>query len=391
MKMKLYLLIWIAGFSFVNLYASVDPLNTNHPKSNLRFTPMRIMDVQPVKDQGRSSTCWSFSGMSFFEAEMIRMGKTPVDLSEMYVVRMTYLAKALKFVRMHGTIAFPPGGAFSDPVSVLKNHGLMPREAYTGDAHAPGAAINHGELDEALEAFVTAIVKNKGKHLSEVWLKAVEGILDAYLGKIPAEFSYKGKKMNSPEQFKNEIGLNAENYVSLTSFNHHPFYKSFSIEVPDNWAWDISHNLPLNEFVETALHALKNGFTLAWASDVSDPGFSHKYGIAIAPIQDLAKLKPDELEAVLLNPVEEKDINQTLRQRDFNNYSTTDDHGMHIMGLVKDQNGKQYFVVKNSWGTDRNECGGFLYVSESFFKLRTLSIMVHKDGIPSPIRKKLAI
>jgi len=387
----MYKLSWVfAWFISISMFAT-NPHGSNHPNSSISFTPVRIMEATPVKSQGRSSTCWSFSGMSFFESEMMRKGKPEVELSEMFVVRMVYLAKAVKYVRMHGTVAFPAGGAFSDPLYVLREYGLLPRSAYEGNTYAPDAPINHGELDEILQAYVQAVVKNKNKSLTEVWLKGFERVLDTYLGPLPSSFSYNKKQLSRPEDFRRESGLDASDYISLTSFSHHPFYGQFAIEVPDNWSWDLSYNLPLNEFMETVWNALSNGYSLAWASDVSDPGFQHKFGLAVVPKNDISSLKGQELEDFFMKPVEEREINQTMRQKDFDTYVTTDDHGMHAMGLVKDQTGKRYIVVKNSWGAESNSCGGYLYVSENFFALRTLSILLHKDAIPSTIRKKLAI
>jgi bleomycin hydrolase len=224
MIQKYVLSLLLALFS-LPVFAT-DPHGSNHPNSSIVFTPVRIMEATPVKSQGKSSTCWSFSGVSFFESEMMRKGKPAVELSEMFVVRMVYLAKAIKYVRMHGTIAFPAGGAFSDPLYVLREYGFLPRLAYEGNVYAPDAPINHGELDEILQAYVQAVVKNKNKELTPVWLKGFERILDTYLGELPVSFSYGNKQYNRPEDFRKAIDLNASDYVSLTSFMHHPFLQS---------------------------------------------------------------------------------------------------------------------------------------------------------------------
>jgi bleomycin hydrolase len=360
--------------------------STNHPNSTLRFTVIKDNAATPVKNQNRSSTCWSFSTLSFFESELIRMKKPKVELAEMYVVRMVYLMKALKYVRMHGTIGFAPGGAFHDPITVLATYGLMPRQAYPGNEYGT-TDVQHGELDELLLSYVQAVVRNKNGQLSTAWQAGLEGILDAYLGKVPAQFEFQGKTY-TPRSFADFLGLKPQDYIDLTSFSHHPFYTQFAIEVPDNWSWDKAYNLPLNEWMETLDYALMNGFTAAWGADVSGKGFSHKFGLALEPVQYPAA---DKAEVYFMEPQEEKQVTQALRQADFDNYLTTDDHGMHITGMVKDQHGKKYYIVKNSWGHTSNGCGGYFYASEAYVQMRTLNFMIHRDGIPAHIRKKLGI
>lgn len=368
------------------------------------FTDINRLPVTSVKDQNRSGTCWSFSGIAFFEAEMIRMGKKDVpDLSEMFVVRNCYYDKAIKYVRLHGALNFGGGGAFHDVTYVLENYGLVPEKVYTGlqygeDNHA------HGELDLLLKDYVDGVIKNKNRRLSTAWKDGFSGILDAYLGKQITKFTYNGKEY-TPKSFADEVvGLDVNNYVSITSYTHHPFYKPFILEIPDNWLWRESYNIPMQEMMDVIDYSLDHGYTVAWATDVSEKGFSYKNGLAIIPGKDLKDMsdtersKWEELSKKEKNdalysfdkPVEEKKITQQMRQNVFDNYQTTDDHGMLILGTAKDQNGKKYYIVKNSWAKG-NKYKGYLYASEAFVLYKTTNIMVNKDAIPKSIKKKLKL
>jgi len=366
-----------------------------------KFEKIYDIEVTSVKDQARSGTCWSFAGLSFLEAEMMRMGKSPVDLSEMFIVRHCYSDKAVKYVRLHGSLNFGPGGAFHDVLYVLKKYGAVPESVYNGLEYGENEHT-HGELDATLKSYVDAIIKNPNRKLSTSWHEGFNGILDAYLGKLPENFTFNGKKFTPKSFAKEVVGLNPNDYVQITSFTHHPFYSQFIIEIPDNWLWGSVYNVTLDEMMTIITEAVKNGYTVGWASDVSEKGFSYKNGVAVVPETDIAEmagsererweaLTPAEREKRLYSfeePLKEKTITQEMRQEAFDNYQTTDDHGMHITGMAKDQNGIIYFKVKNSWDTN-NIYEGYLYASESFMKYKTLSIMVHKDAIPKDIRKKL--
>ena len=368
-----------------------------------KFTDIKRLPTTSVKDQAAAGTCWSWSGISFFESEMIRLGGDSLDLSAMYVVRQAYSDKATKYVRMHGTMNFGTGGAFCDVMHVLGTYGIVPLEVYEG--------LNYGtpthqfaELETILKAYVDAVITNPNKKLTTAWKRGFDGVLDAYLGEVPERFTWEGKEY-TPKSFMEEVvKLNMDDYVSLTSFTHHPFYSQFAIEVQDNWLWGLSYNLPIDELMEVMNSAIDNGYTFAWASDVSERGFeTMRTGVAVVPTTDVKEMEGAEIAkwesmpegqrtpmAFLQGPAPEKVITQEMRQEEFDNYLTTDDHGMHIVGKAKDQTGKEYFIVKNSWN-EYNNYGGYFYASEAFVKFKTMNIIVHKNAIPKDIRKKLGI
>lgn len=365
------------------------------------FTVVKENPVTPVKNQASSGTCWSFSGVGLLESELIRMGKGGFDLSEMYIVRRNYEDKAQKFVRLHGHLNFAAGGSFADVVETLDQYGVVPDEAYRGLNYG-SERHDHGELDKVLKSYMDGVIESR--KLTPVWLKGFSGILDAYLGPKPETFVYQGKEY-TPQSFRDFLGLRQEDYISLTSFTHHPFYKPFPIEVPDNWRWANSYNLPIDELMEVVDHALMEGYTLAWASDVSEIGFSRE-GIAIVPDEkamenagsDQAKwlgLSDRERNNELKSRVgkeflAEKKITQEMRQQSFDDYQTTDDHGMQIYGIVKDQRGNKFYLVKNSWG-ETGPYDGLWYASEPFVRYKTLNIVLHRSAIPSSVAEKLGL
>ncbi len=365
------------------------------------FTDKTDLKATPVKNQYRSGTCWSFSGISFIESEILRTGKGEYNLSEMFIVRMTYLEKAIKYVRVHGNLNFAGGGQFHDVVNMIKKYGIVPEEAYPGLLEGESKHI-HGEMDEVLKDYVDGVIKNKNHRLSKSWIDGFNGILDAYLGKFPEEFTYKGKTY-TPKSFANSLGLVWTDYVNLSSYTHHPFYQPFGIEIPDNWAWGNVYNLPIDELMAVINNSLENGYTVGWASDVSEKGFSWKNGIAIVPEKDfedltdleqgkwstLSPAEKDDLLYHLNKPGKEKEITQQMRQDAFDNWQTTDDHGMHITGTATDQNGTLYYKIKNSWGTASQIYDGYFYASEAFVKYKTMALLVNKNAIPKAIRKKL--
>ena len=364
-------------------------------------------DATGVKNQNRTGTCWSFSSLSFFESEIMRTSGKKVELAPMYIVRNAYLGKAENYLRMYGNFNFGAGGAFHDIPWVIERYGIVPMSAYKGLEYGEDEH-NHSEMNQMLTSMVKVLAKKpqKGK-LTPSWKKAYMGVVDAYLGEIPSnteDFNFKadGKKY-TPKSYAKHLGLDMSDYVSLTSYTHHPFYSSYVIEVPDNWAMKSSYNLPLDEFMTVMEEALKTGYTFAWGADVSEKGFSFKNGLAIVP-EDEETIKTkgkdnknfsdagaEKIANCFDEPVKEKEITQEMRQIGFDNQTTTDDHGMHVTGIVKDQKGTKYFIVKNSWGFEHNDLDGYFYASFPYVKYKTMNIQIHKDAIPAEIKKKLGI
>ena len=365
------------------------------------FSVIKENPITPVKNQASSGTCWSFSGVGLLESELIRMGKGEFDFSEMYIVRRNYEDKAQKYARLHGSLNFAAGGSFADVVETINEYGIMPEDAYRGLNYG-SETHNHGELDKVLKGYMDGIIG--ARNLSPVWLDAFSGILDTYLGPLPEIFTYQGKEY-TPHTFKDFLGIKQEDYISLTSFTHHPFYKPFALEVPDNWRWAKSYNLPIEELMEVMESAIMDGYTIAWASDVSEAGFSRE-GIAIIPDENAAEnagsdqarwlgLSTRERDASLRTRVgtevlAEKGITQEMRQESYDNYQTTDDHGMQIYGIAKDQNGNKFYMVKNSWG-ETGPYKGLWYASDPFVRYKTLSVVLHKEAIPASIAVKLGL
>ena len=369
----------------------------------LQFTTVKELKITPIKNQNRTGTCWSFSGVGFIESELLRTGKGEVDLSEMFIVNHSYKDKADKYVRLHGMLNFAQGGSFYDVLYALKHYGAMPNELYTGLQYGEDSHV-HNELAEIATGYVKAIVGNKNGKLSPVWKQGYDALIDAYLGKIPEKFTYKGKQY-TPKSYGESLGLNFDDYVSLTSFTHHPFYTQFALEIEDNWRWSESYNLPINELMEVIDHAVNSGYTLAWGTDVSEKGFTRD-GIGIAAdVQALEtsgsdqarwvglsrSAKDEELRKMIEAPgCKEIKVTQELRQKAYDNYQTTDDHGMLIYGIARDQTGRKYYMVKNSWGTD-TKYKGIWYVTEAFVAYKTINVAVHKDALPKALRAKLGI
>lgn len=365
-----------------------------------RFTTVKELPITLIQNQNRTSTCWCFSTLSFVESELLRMGKGSYNLSEMFVVWHTWLAKADKYVRTDGAISFDDGGGFEDPFYVMSRNGIVPEEVYSGLNYGEPAHV-HNEMSAVLKGYINPILKNPNGKLSTAWLNGVKGILDAYLGNIPQKFTYQGKEY-TPQSFYTSLGINPDDYVSLTSFTHHPYYTPFALEIPDNWMWSKSFNLPLDEFLSIFDYAIDNGYTVLWASDVSEIGYTRK-GLAVVPEVDVTQMSGSdqarwlglsaaarnaELAKIAENPCTEKVITPALRQEGYDNKQTTDDHGMHIFGIAKDQNGKKFYMVKNSWG-ESGDYKGIWYVSEAFVAYKTMDIMVHKNALPAAIKQKL--
>ena len=390
----------------MSLVAQVD--NTETPSDStegFRFTTIDSIAITPVKDQNRSSTCWSYSTIGFLESELLRMGKGEYDLSEMFVVHHTMLDRAEYSVRMYGTAEFAPGGSAYDVIYCLKNYGLVPQEAMPGIQYGSTPADTlpvHAELDAIAGGVVKAVTNSGLKKLTPVWKKALTAVYDTYLGECPATFIYNGKEY-TPKSFAEELGLNADDYVSITSYTHHPYYTTFALEVPDNWRMDQMYNVPMEEMMAIIDNALAKGYTLAWGADVSEICFTRK-GLGVVPEEEkavdltgsdaarwLGLSATDKREELTKKPLPEKVITQEMRQAAYDSWENTDDHGMQIFGTAKDQNGKRYYMVKNSWGTKRSEYKGIWYVSEAYMQYKTNDVLVHKNAIPKDIRKKLGI
>ena len=356
----------------------------------------------PVRDQYKTSTCWSFSGISFLETELIRMKKGEYNLSEMFFVRHNYEKKADRYVRMHGKTNFAAGGEVNDVTDVYAEFGIVPETIYTG-LKPDETNHRHGEMDRILSKYVETLVSSEDNDLSPVWKEGYVKLLDSYLGELPEEFEYQGQNY-TPQSFAESLDIDPDDYVMITSFTHEDYYKSFILEIPDNWSWAESYNVPLDEFVEIVDSALIKGYSVSWAADVSENGFNFSKGLAVVPklcysddnsrgLKKWMKKSSNEKDKLIFSfdqAVEELEVTPEIRQVAFDNFSTTDDHGMHILGLARDRSGRMLYYVKNSWGTD-NPFEGYFFVSKPYFRYKTISIMVHKEAIPEKIFKKLAL
>lgn len=393
----------IVGIIFCSPQLVFTQTTTNAAESKYQFTKVAHLDVTPVESQGMTGTCWSFSSLSFFESELMRLGnKKPAELSEMFIARKAYESKADRYIRMDGKINFSQGGAFHDIPYVMKRYGIVPKSVYSGLVGG-NTEYDHAELFAVLDGFMSGILKEalKGYGIGTEWKTAFNAILDAYMGADVKEFTVDGKKY-TPQSYAASLGLKMDEYISITSFSNDPFYETCQLAIPDNWAWGESYNVPLADLSSIAESALNAGYTLAWGADVSEKGFNFRNGIAIYPEDEstiqvkgrdnrnFSDAGATKTSNAFLEPVKEKTVTQESRQKEYDAKKTTDDHGMHIVGLYKDQNGTKYFLVKNSWGTD-NLPQGYLYVSEAYFNMKTINIYLHKDGLSKAIKAKLKL
>lgn len=388
-KTILFLSVFLVAFSLM----AQDTVN------DYIFRTIYETPTTPVKDQNRSGTCWSFATTSFIETELLRMGHGETDLSEMFFVRDAYIDKAVAYVQMHGASNFSPGGQAHDVMNTIREKGMITEKAYDGLEYGL-EKHNHGELNSLLKAQVDVISKNKSGKINPTWLKVIKATLDEYLGEVPEAFTFKGKNI-TPKEFVDATTFNPDNYVEITSYTHHPFYEAFRLEVPDNWTYDDYYNVPVDELMEIIDYSFKKGYSVCWDGDVSEKGFSHSKGVAIVPVKKEKDLEGTEMskwsdvsdkktkEEGQKEPDEEKMISQQDRQEAFTTHQSTDDHLMHLTGIVEDQNGTRYYVTKNSWDDDSNDFGGYLNMSEQYLRLNTIAIMVHKDAIPKAIKRKL--
>ena len=368
------------------------------------FTVVKENPITSIKNQNQAGTCWCYSSLAFIESELLRKGKGEYDLSEMFIVHNTYLDRADKAVRTHGDISFSQGGSFYDVLYGMEKFGLVPEEEMRPGVMYGKELSVHNELSAVSDAVVAAIAKGKHRSLQvspegqPLWKKAIEAVHDIYLGERPEVFTYNGRT-HTPKTFYKSLGLKASDYVSLTSYTHHPFYEEFVLEIQDNWRWAKSYNLPIDELMQVFDNAIMNGYTIAWGSDVSEAGFD-RTGKAVMPAakkgadlegSDMAKwLKLSEEQKKNEPNPDEKWCTQEERQIAYDNWETTDDHGMQIYGIAKDKNGVEYYMVKNSWGEAGNY-QGIWYASKAFVRYKTMNIVVHKDALPKEIREKLGI
>ena len=368
------------------------------------FTIVKEIPVTSMKDQNRSGTCWDYSTLSFFEAEILKATGKKYDLCESFIANKTYMDRAIQVVRYHGDCQFAQGGSAEDVLATLKTHGICPEDAMPFPGSLYGDSLNNfNEFFGVLEPYVAAVAKSSAKKISNAWKNGFQGILDAYLGKCPEKFTFEGKEY-TPKSFMNTLGLNLDDYVSITSYTHHPFYTTFAVEVQDNWRFPQSYNLPMEEMMEIIDNAIEQGYTVAWGGDVSEDGFTRKglaYAVDTKATESLAgsdmarwlKLAPTKRTSILDSlgcKVPEVVPTQEMRQERFDNWELTDDHGMHIYGIAKDQNGKEYYMVKNSWG-ETGDYKGTWYMTKTFIAANTMDFLINKNAIPKDIRKKLGI
>lgn len=370
-----------------------------------QFTDQVVIKTTPVKNQNRSGTCWCYSTMTFLESEILRAGGEEIHLSEMWIVRHSWMEKAERYMRMHGALNFAEGGAAHDVTEGIKKYGIVPFEVYKGLNYGTDLPDFH-ELSAALKGYLDAVMQageRSRRPLSTAWKRGFNALLDEYFGEMPETFTWNGKEY-TPKSFAESLPINMDDYIDISSFTHHPFYEKFILEVPDNWLWGEVYNLPLEEMMQVVDHALEQGYTVAWGTDVSEKGFSRTKAIGVIPETDpksmsgteaerWGQLTAKEREAALYSfdkPGKERAINQQMRQEAFDNYETTDDHGMVIVGTATDQNGTVYYKVQNSWDTVK-PYDGFWYFSKPFVAYKTMDLMINKKALPKAIAKKLGL
>ena len=378
-----------------------DSVKSNKPV----FTTIKENPITSIKDQNRSGTCWDYSTLSFFESEILKKTGKTYNLCESFVANKTYMDRAIQVVRLHGDCQFAQGGSAEDPLYCLKHYGICPEEAMPFPGSLYGDSLNNfNEFFSVLEPYVEAVSRNKAKKISGQWKVGLQGILDAYLGKCPETFTYEGKTY-TPQSFAASLGLDFNDYVSITSYTHHPFYTAFAVEVQDNWRNPLSYNVPIEDLQRIFDYAVEQGYTVAWGGDVSEDGFTRS-GLAYAI--DTKKTEQsmqgsDMARWLKLSTQKKRDIidslgctvpeiipTQEMRQERFDNWELTDDHGMQIYGIAKDQNGKEYYMVKNSWG-ESGDYKGIWYMTKTFIVANTMDFLINKNAIPKDIRKKLGI
>ena len=378
-----------------------DSVKSNKPV----FTTIKENKISSIKDQNRSGTCWDYSTLSFFESEILKATGKEYDLCESFIANKTYMDRAIQVVRYHGDCQFAQGGSAEDVLATMKQYGICPEGAMPFPGSLYGDSLNNfNEFFSILEPYVEAVAKSSAKKLSSQWKVGLQGILDAYLGQCPEEFTFEGKKY-TPKSFMQSLGINLDDYVSITSYTHHPFYTTFAVEVQDNWRFPQSYNLPMDEMMQVIDNAIDKGYTIAWGGDVSEDGFTRKgLAYAVDAKKTTQNLQGSDMAKWLkMQPAKKRSIidslgcnapkiipTQEMRQERFDNWELTDDHGMLIFGVAKDQNGKEYYMVKNSWG-ETGDYKGIWYMTKTFIAANTMDFLINKNAIPKNIRKKLGL
>lgn len=361
----------------------------NNASISSKFMLTETIDLEDtsVKNQGSAGTCWSYSGNSFLESEMIRMGKQPVDLAEIYSARHVYLGKARNYVLFNGTASLGDGAETHDVMNMLRKYGAMPQSAYTLEDYGKGT-VKSGEFQKGFKEILDNYIKSEDPKKGISWVNDINNYMDDKLGKLPETFTYNGKNY-TPKTFSKEVvGINPDDYVEFSSYKDNPYYEKMVLPVPDNWSYDMVYNVPMTELTDIIDNALAKGYTIAWSSDVSEPYFSWKNGVAQVPDTDIYNISDDQKKHIFDGPIKEKNVTEDLRLEGLYSLYTTDDHAMQIVGIAKDQNGKEYYKVKNSWG-ETNDYKGYLYVTKAFVQLKSTGILLHKDALPKGLSKKL--
>lgn len=397
-------LFFAALLTVFALGANAQEKKTEENPNKPVFTVVKENAITSIKDQNRSGTCWAYSTLSFFEAEILKATGKTYDLCESFVANKTYMDRAIQVVRLHGDCQFSQGGSAFDPLYVIQNFGICPEDAMPFPGSLYGDSLNNfNEFFSVMTPYVESVAKSKAKKISSQWKVGLQGILDAYLGECPESFTYQGKTY-TPKSFAASLGLDWDNYVTFTSYTHHPFWTAFAVEVQDNWRYPLSWNVPIKDLERIIDNAIMNGYTVAWGGDVSEDGFTRQGLAYMYDTKKMENMDGSDMARWLKLSVEKKkniidslgvnvpEITPTQKQRQerFDNWELTDDHGMLIYGIAKDQNGKEYYMVKNSWG-ETGEYKGIWYMTKNFIIANTMDFMVNKNAVPKDIRKKINI
>lgn len=382
----------LAGvFSTMSLFAQDELIKKviGNASLNSKFEFKETLNVEAtsVKNQGSAGTCWSYSGNSFIESEMIKSGKKPVDLAEIFTARNVYLGKARNYILMNGNMALGDGGETHDVINMMKKYGAMPQSAYTLEDYGKGV-IKSDEFQAGFKAILDAYLKNEDKNKGISWVKDINDYMDQKLGKLPETFVYNGKTYTPKTFAKEVVGINPNDYMEFSSYKDSPYYEKIVLPVSDNWSYDMLYNVPMTELTDIIDGALAKGYSIAWGTDVSEPYFSWKNGVAQVPNMDLNNITDEQRKTLFNGPIQEKVVTEDLRLEGLYSLTTTDDHAMQIVGKATDQNGKEYYKIKNSWGAS-NDYKGYMYVTKAFVQLKSTGILVNKAGVPKGIKSKL--